>query len=119
MPGRGTPLSQLSKADLWSTTLLFPSLGFIGLALSTVPGLIMDPTPQAPIARTIVGAIIWVFSFLCAAGRLHELASRGHWTPFHAASHPRRAAAILVTAVAAISATATLAVIATLHLLLH
>jgi len=111
MPGHGIPLSKLSKADLWSTTLVFPALGFAALALSTLPGLIEAPTRDAWIARAIVAAIVWFFSWLCAAGRLKELSSRGSWVPPQAASHPGRAAAILVTVVGLISAGTVLTII--------
>jgi hypothetical protein len=110
MPGRGIPLSRLSKADLWSTILLFPALGFAGLAICTTCELAMAPTRDAWIGFTIVGSILWFFAWLCAVGRLEELSRRGLWAPLHAAAHPWRAAAILVTAIGIISATAMFAI---------
>jgi hypothetical protein len=111
MPGHGIPISKLSKADLWSTTLLFPGLGFAALALSTIPGLLEAPSCDAWMARAIVAAIVWLFSWLCAAGRLSALAIRGSWVPLQAASHPMRAAALLVTVVGLMSAGTVLAII--------
>lgn len=115
MPGHGIPLSKLSKADLWSTTLVFPGLGFAAVALSSLPGLLEAPTRDAWIARAFVAAIVWLFSWLCAAGRLKELSNRGAWVPLQAAAHPRRAAAILVTIVGVISAGTVLTIIWAVH----
>jgi hypothetical protein len=111
MPGHGVPVSKLSKADLWSTTLVFPALGFAAIAFSAYPGLLDAPTRDAWIARAIVAAIMWLFSWLIAAGRLKEISNRGSRVPLQGASHPRRAAAILVTVVGLISAGAVLAIV--------
>ena len=115
MPGHGIPLSKLSKADLWCSTLVFPALGFAAIAFSTFPGLLDAPTRDAWTARAIVAATMWLFSWLCAAGHLKEISNRGSWVPFQAASHPRRAAAILVTIVGLMSAGAVLTIIRVLR----
>ncbi len=111
MPGHGIPVSKLSKADLWSTTLVFPALGFAAIAFSAYPGLLDAPTRDAWTARGIIAGIMWLFSWLVAAGRLKEIANRGSWVPLRAASHPRRAAAILVTVVGLISAGVVLTIV--------
>ena len=111
MPGHGIPLSKLTKADLWSATLVFPALGFAALAVSTIPGLLEAPARDAWTARASVAAIVWLFSLLSAAGRLKELSNRGSRVPLRADSHPVRAAAILVTIVGLISAAAVLIII--------
>ena len=115
MPGHGIPLSKLSKTDLWSTTLVFPALGFGAVAVSAFPGVLDAPTHDAWVARAVVAGIVWVFSWLLAAGRLKELAERGARVPLQAASHPRRAAAILVSIVGLISGGAVLATIWAVH----